>query len=152
MIELVIGDVTAPMLAWPPPGLANPIGAIYMHAIVNEDLYVQQILQSKPLLWETGAWHAKLGIDGSPPRWADLKRVPLDLPAFRAYTQAVFATTQDYVTQLSAEDLSGVMKFPGRAWQMSIAQLLAVVVAHTTAHAGEISALKGIQGAKGLPF
>jgi len=33
-----------------------------------------------------------------------------------------------------------------------VADVLAVIVSHVTAHLGEIAALKGIQGAQGLPY
>lgn len=52
MLELVMGDVTPEMLAWTPSENVQPIGAIYAHAVGLEDLYIQQIIRNKPLLWE----------------------------------------------------------------------------------------------------
>ncbi len=71
---------------------------------------------------------------------------------FDGYEQAMIEHSQAYVRSLGDHDLDRAMPFPGRAWSMSVAQLLAVTIAHTTSHAGEIAALKGVQGAEGLPY
>jgi hypothetical protein len=152
MLELVMSDVSSEMRAWTPPGTALPIGSIYAHAVGLEDLYVQQILQNRPLLWESGHWAEKLGYDVSPNLWNVRKLMPLDLGVFEAYKQAVFENGRAYVRSLAPDDLDRSMQFPGRAWSMTVAQLLAVTIAHTTGHAGEIALLKGIWGEKGLPY
>ena len=151
MLEIVMGDVTLEMLRWTPPGTALPIGSIYAHAVGLEDLYVQQILQNKPMIWESEQWVAKLEHDVAPNQWNLRRLVPLDSGVFDEYKQAVFERSRAYVRGLGADDLDRSMQFPGRAWSMSVAQLLAVTIAHTTSHAGEIAILKGIQGARGLP-
>ncbi len=152
MLELVMGDVSPEMRASTPPGNALAIGSIYAHAVGLEDLYIQQILQSKPLLWESGQWAPKLGHAVPPNEWNLRKLLPPDMDVFAEYKEAVFENSLSYVRSLSADYLDRSMQFPGRAWSMSVAQLLVVTIAHTTSHAGEIAALKGVQGAKGLPY
>jgi hypothetical protein len=152
MLDLVMGDVSPQVRAWSPPGNALPIGSIYAHAVGLEDRYVQEILQNRPLLWESGQWAGKLGYDVSPNLWNVRKLMPLDMEVFDEFKLAVFENSRAYVRNLSADDLDRSIQFPGRAWSMSVAQLLAVTIAHTTSHAGEIAMLKGIQGEKGLPY
>lgn len=152
MLELVMSDVSSDMLRWTPSDDVHPIGSIYAHAVGLEDLYIQQFIQNKSLLWEIGQWGAKLVHEVSPNEWNLRHLLPLDMAVFDEYQQAVFANSKAYVRSLSAEDLDRAMQFPGRAWSMTVAQLLAVVIAHTTSHAGEIALLKGLQGAKGLPY
>jgi hypothetical protein len=152
MLEMVMTDVSPEMRAWSPPGTALPIGSIYAHAVGLEDLYVQKILQNRPLLWESNQWAAKLGHDAAPNQWNLQRLLPLDMSTFDEYKQTVFENSQAFVRSLGADELDRSLEFPGRAWSMSVGQLLAVTIAHTTSHAGEIAILKGIQGAKGLPY
>ncbi len=152
MLDLVMSDVTSEMLAWSPSENVHPIGAIYAHAVGLEDLYVQQLIQQERLLWETDGWRERLGHDLAPNQWNLHNLLPLDMSVFDAYKRAVFENGRAYVGRLSAEDFERAVAFPGRDWSMTVTQLLATTITHTTSHAGEIAMLKGLQGAKGLPF
>ena len=84
--------------------------------------------------------------------WA--RRVQVDLPAARQYAQAVYASTDEYLAGLSDESLDQVLDLSAKgfgakpvAWVFS-----ALVISHLNNMAGEISALKGVQGAKGYPW
>ena len=155
LLELVIQDVTPEMASWHPPGLANPIGATYAHAVCGEDVIIRQMLQSDEPLLES-SWKGRTGISepqlASDFEWA--RRVQLDLPMARQYAQAVYAATDEYLAALSDEGLDQVLDLSANgfgakpvAWVLS-----ALVISHLNNMAGEISALKGIQGAKGYPW
>ena len=150
MLDAVIADVTPELLAWTPPSTTNAIGLTYMHAVGSEDGFIQRLFQGKPLLWESEGWGAKLGIAVPPRGWDNLKTIQLDLAVFRAYEQAVFAAANAYVSAVTPEELDRTVSFRGR--DMKLGQVLAIMISHTTGHAGEIAALKGVQGAKGLPY
>jgi uncharacterized damage-inducible protein DinB len=152
LLATVMQDVTVEQLAWSPPEGAVPIGAIYAHAVGVEDLYIQQIIQGRPLLWESGGWAERLGDAAPPNTWNLARTLPADLEALTAYKEEVFANSLAYVRSLGGDDLDRALTFPGRAWSMSVAQLLAVVISHTASHAGEIALLKGLQGGRGLPY
>ena len=152
MLDMVMGDISANMLAWRPWDNVHPIGAIYAHAVGLEDMYVQQFIQGQPLVWASGQWAARLGRDLPPNQWNLHSLLPLDLSVFDEYKHAVFANSQAFVRGLSASDFERAIPFPGRNWSMNVAQLLATTIAHTTGHAGEIALLKGLQGAQGLPY
>jgi hypothetical protein len=101
-------------------------------------------------------WRGRTGI--SEPQmilefeWA--RRVQVDLQKSGAYATAVWSATDDYISSLSPPDL-------GREVDMSASGLgvrtvdwclSALITSHINNMAGEISALKGVQGAKGYPF
>lgn len=150
MLQTVINGLTAEDLWRDPPGNSNRIGAIYAHAVGVEDLYIQQILQDKPLVWESGGWGEKLGRPTAPNLW-ESEATPTNLDAFLPYRRTVYSASEIYIAGLSGADLDAMRPFPGRDWSMSFAQLLTVVVSHGTGHAGEIAALRGVFGGKGLP-
>ena len=44
-LEQTMQDVTQEQLDWHPPGIANPLGASYAHALLGEDGAVNQLLR-----------------------------------------------------------------------------------------------------------
>jgi len=155
LLELVMRDVTPELAAWDPPGLANPIGGTYAHAVCGEDIFIQQILQGGEPLLES-SWKGRTGISepqlASDFEWA--RRVQVDLPAARQYAQAVYAATDDYLATLADETLDQVLDLSAQGFEHKpVAWVLsALVISHLNNIAGEISALKGVQGVKGYPW
>lgn len=78
----------------------------------------------------------------------------MELPACRDYAQAVYAATNDYVASLTPNDLSREIDLSnvGLGQKPLSWCLNALVISHVNNVAGEISCLKGLQGAKGYPF
>lgn len=139
-------DVTTEQAHWIPPGRAHPLGAIYAHAILQLDEVIAQLNQSAPLFKTIFA--GKTGI--SKPRvkpsleWA--RSVSVDLPALKPYAQAVYKTADKYIQSLNDKDLGRRMG----PWKLE--QVLGQMgIAHLNNMTGEISCLKGLQGAKGYP-
>jgi len=152
MLNTAMADVPKEQLWRQPPGNSNPIAAVYCHAVGVEDLYVQQVLQGKPTVWEAGGWGAKLGRERPPNEWGAGEAQPIDLDAFLPYRRAVYSASELFIASLGPADFERAVQFPGRDWSMTVAQLLTLVVSHGTAHAGEVAALKGVYGGKGLPY
>lgn len=155
LLGLVLQDATPEQLAWAPGGIANPLGATYAHAVSAEDGVVQQILRGQPPLFETD-WKDRTGI--SEPQfhsdfdWA--RRVRIDLPQLRKYAAAVFDHTDAHLATLSDGDLDTELDLSDMgygtrtiAWAYS-----ALIVSHLNNMIGEISVLKGLQGARGYPW
>ena len=155
LLEMVTADVTPEQAHWIPPGIANPLGALYVHAVCSEDGVVNAMLKGGAPMFAS-AWAGKTG--ASEPIWElELERarsVKVNLPAFRQYAQAVYAATNEYVALLSENDLTRVVDLSNVGMgQRSVNWILAaLLVSHLNNMSGEISALKGIQGAKGYPF
>ena len=67
-----------------------------------------------------------------------------------AYQVAVWAATDAFVAGLTPAELDRKVKFAGG--ERSVADMLHLACAQALGHAGEIAALKGVLGAKGLPI
>lgn len=72
----------------------------------------------------------------------------------RQYAQAVYANSDQFVARLTPEDLDRPVDMsrmgmgqPSLAWFLNT-----LVIIHAANMCGEISCLKGLQGARGYPF
>ena len=76
----------------------------------------------------------------------------LNLPAFREYAKAVYGATDAYIAALSDADLERKVH-TGFIGEQTVAFVVSNILGwHVAEHNGEIAALKGVQGLKGLPF
>jgi hypothetical protein len=155
LLELVMQDVTQEQLEWIPPGIANPITATYTHAVVSEDAVIHQILKQEPSMFES-SWKDKTGISEPQYRsefeWG--RRLQVDLPLAKQYAQAVYQAADDYLESLSNQDLDQEVDLTEAGFGVkSVGWILSsLLLSHTNNLAGEISVLKGLQGAKGYPW
>jgi uncharacterized damage-inducible protein DinB len=152
-VETTLRDVTIDQFNWAPPGTMNTISATFIHLTSVEDHFVQGILQGKPRIWDAQGWSEKTGVKKTPSigeNWDEFKHLHL-LPAnLFEYQKAVWAATDGYMSNLTAEDLDRKVMLGKR--EMTAAELLMMAANQALSHTGEIAALKGIQGAKGLPI
>jgi DinB superfamily len=157
-LESTMADVTPEQAHWIPPGIANPLGATYIHILVAEDMFVNTVFKGgAPLLATT--WAGKTGFNEPMPvpgpEWAHYaqwaRRVQVDLPAMRQYAQAIYAASDNYLASLTPNDLDRVIDLSRLGvGQVTLAHALSrLVIAHVDNIIGEISCLKGLQGAKG---
>ena len=154
LLETVMADVTAEQAHWTPPGIANPISALYIHDVLGEDALIGLLRQDTPQY--ASAWEGQTGV--SDPQWQLAyewaRTVQLDLPIFREYAQAVYAATQTFLAGLTDAQLGQELDLTALdlgernlGWALN-----ALLLGHINNMAGEISTLKGLQGAKGYPF
>jgi len=158
ILEETMKDVTAEQAHWTPPGIANPLGASYAHLVLSEDFLINGMLKgSAPLAMST--WAGKVGLSEPPPppteswdKWG--RRVRVDLSALREYAQAVYKASDEYLASINGDTLNRPLDLSAfGAGEQTVAWLLTnAVVGHAEGHAGEVSCLKGLQGAKGYPF
>lgn len=155
ILQLVVADLTPEQAHWQPPGIANPAGAQYAHAIIAADAVVLAVFKGGIPLY-AGAWAGKTGVSQPQPQatleWA--RAVRIDLPALHAYAAAVADAVDAFVAGLGEDDLDRMIDLAaigldkrGAGWVLS-----AMVAGHLNNMAGEISVLKGLQGARGYPF
>jgi hypothetical protein len=155
LLEMVMADVTDEEARWAPPGLANPIGALYAHAVLDLDAIVNGMLRGGEPRFAT-EWSGQLG--AAAPQmslgyeWG--RSIQPDLAALRKFGQTALADTEAYLDQLQEADLDRTVDLTnaGLGTRNVSWVLNALVASHLNNMAGEISALKGIQGKKGYPF
>lgn len=157
LLDETVEDLDPGQLRWKPPGQAQAPGPNYAHVVLTEDVIVASLIQLRQPLVAT-AWMGKTGISEPPPvagswaQWAE--NVDIDLASLRAYAAAVFAQTDAYLASIEAEDLADVIDLSllGMGRVELGAFIATYLVAHPAMHAGEISAVKGLQGLQGYPF
>jgi hypothetical protein len=132
------------------------IGAILpiqAHLLFGLDAMVNQIAAGKEPLLLSGDWLGRTGIPGpnlrQTPEWG---LAPYDLEGLQAYAEAVFASVDAYLDGASDADLDRDVPSPLGGTVQAGNFLGGLGVVHFSAHAGEIAALKGVHGFKGLPF
>lgn len=77
--------------------------------------------------------------------------VKCDVAALQPYKDAVYASVQSYLDGLTDAELD--RGFDGPFGPTTVIDMLTnALIGNTLAHTGEISALKGVQGAQGYPF
>jgi hypothetical protein len=152
-MDMTIGDVSNEVLEKTEQGWTiNSIGALYAHTVIAEDMMVNGMGRGGKLILMQDGWSDKLGIkDPKPGQGEDYKEMTIDLPMFREYANAVAKSTDDFLANASEADLSKDVDRPGGK-QPYITFLANNGVIHAALHWGEIAALKGVQGLKGLPF
>jgi len=113
-------------------------------------------LGQEPLHQREG-WQAKaLAVSAPEPEGAEgwlawMQTIRVDLSALHEYAKATAAALDAWLASLTPEDLDRTINTP--IGEYNVAQVVETfVVWHLNAHCGEISALKGCQGAKGYPF
>ena len=151
-IDGTVNNLTDELINWAPSGTANTISATLLHFINSEDNFVQKYIQDKPSIWESGQWSEKTGVS-KPPHigedWSNFKHQRISIQPLLEYQSAVRAATDAYLSTLTPEELERNVKFA--SGERTVADMLLLACSHSSGHNGEIAALKGIQGAKGLP-
>src|SRR5262249_21187766 len=82
----------------------------------------------------------------------ELAGAALDLSALRAFGAAVYAATGAFLADAADAELERLIDDPFGE-KVTMAQFLSTIgVVHAASRAGDISALKGVHGLKGIPF
>lgn len=153
LCDAVLRETTDEQFNWTPPGMANSIRAAVIHATGTEDRFVNEVILGKGRLWESDGWSEKVGLQVTPGRgqgWEEVKQKQVAVAPVLAYMAAVCASTDAYLATLTADELERKITLMGNERQ--VADVLAILITHTLSHMGEVAALKGMQGVKGLPF
>ncbi len=130
----------------------NPIAAIYAHIGLTQDSIVHGLIQGQPPLLKSAGWGERLGItDGDPRQSPDWAAGNYDLPLLRDYVAVVQAATDTFLADAEDALLEKTLTTP-MGEQTALQMLSQVGVVHVASHWGEIAALRGVQGQKGLPF
>ena len=150
-VDRILDGLTDEHLNWRPRGTPNPIGVSWLHLLTVEDGFIQGTIQGKPRLWESQEWTAKTGIHprASDETWDRVKQTQFTVSPLQAYGEAVREATDAYLSRVTADQLARMVTVNNTETPVSV--LLTMMVCHSAGHAGDIAAIKGIQGLKGLP-
>lgn len=137
---------------WIPPTKINPIRAALIHLLTSEDYTVNALFQGQPAVWEAGNWSGKIGLTALPGQagWDEVRTKSLPLAPVLAYQQALRTAIDGYLTTLTGADLSRMVQSFGQ--DSPLGTVFCTTLGHSLCHAGEIAAVKGLQGAQGWPF
>lgn len=157
-LEATMADVTTEQAHWNAQGRALPIAGQYAHIIVSMDGGLHGLLQGQPPLAAT-SWAGKTGFSSIPQlgpgqSWEQWAAGPFDLTALRAYAQAVYRATDEYLASLTPEDLNRPLDLSSMGLgERSFGWMLTTGwIVNANMHCGEIACIKGLQGAQGYPF
>jgi hypothetical protein len=154
MVEGTIADCSQEAAnTWRDGWTAQPISVIYLHALCSDDYMVNEVARGGARLYEAGGWQERLGavnmlyMEGIPPG-----SLTLDLNVVREYGAAVRAATDQFLANATEAELTRLVGNHSGG-QIPVAEYLATYLGtHMSEHCGEIAALKGVLGLKGLPF
>jgi hypothetical protein len=154
LLEMLVADVTQGQADWIPAGIANPLGATFAHAVLECDALIHMFIGQAPL-YET-AWKDRTGVS-EPMKDQALdwgRRLKVDLTKIKTYAKAVYAETDSILAGFSANDLGREIDLSDHGLGVRTLSwcLTALVISHLNNMIGEISVLKGLQGARGYPF
>ena len=151
--EQVVADLDEQLLRQA-SGTLNSPAVIYAHVVTAEDGIVNGICLGRPSIFNA-EWAGKTGVPlkQTPMLEADwAKTVRMNLPAFREYAQAVYAATDAAIATMDDALAEKVIDTPFGTKQPVLEFLANLGVTHAWGHMGEIAAIKGAAGLKGLPF
>ncbi len=161
--ERTMEKVTAEQAHWQPAAQALSIAAQYGHVVVFEDFTIGGMLAGTQPLFAT-RWAGKTGFSSLPPlptpatggipTWDQWGRaLKVDLFVARGYAQAVYEATDSFLAALPETSLDEPLDLSGVGLgQRTVGWLLnGPFLANIHMHCGEISCLKGLQGARGYP-
>ncbi|MCP4535854.1 MAG: DinB family protein [Chloroflexi bacterium] len=141
VLDQVTADLTQEQADWAPPGVASSIGSIYSHLVTHLDFFVREICLGQRF---------ELFAEPPPPEIM-MQDVQVDMSALYERAKKVRAVTEDWLASLSPAVLDVKVETP--IGPLNVGQMVeAYIIWHINVHCGEISALKGCQGAKGYPF
>ena len=133
---------------WAPGGTCNTIAKSHVHAVTSIDFFINATIKGGQMLWTPVAQAHSL--PQSPLEvWNHEGAIPK--AAIDDYAQATQKAALDAIAGFSDSDLDREIDTPFFGTK-SVAWLLQLVSTHSTGHGGDIAAVKGMQGLKGLPF
>ncbi|MGD2146936.1 MAG: DinB family protein [Anaerolineae bacterium] len=182
LLQQVTSDLTQEQADWTPPGVANPIGALYWHTVAYSDQLAHSLCMPPfrditPEEWATAGGASRDLEIGQVPLWRSagwqeeviLKPLPenpkdpfWNLRAAPEGPRVALPALRDYSRAVAQALDSFVVSLTAADLSRTIstpigdysmdAFIEVFITWHINAHCGEIAALKGCQGLKGYPW
>ena len=147
-LESVTDDIVMKV----PQGTVSPIGVIWLHLVATQDKFAATLSGMEPL-WQSEGWDRKFSVEKAPGfgmDWSTYQGMDWSMELLQGYTLAVKAFVQRAIDSMDNETLDERVKFFTDSDPKSDVWIL--LIGHTLHHCGEIAAINGVFGGKGLPF
>jgi len=148
LLNTCAGGVDEAQYNWKPAGTANTIAKSHVHTLSSIDFFINGIIKGGELGWPKVAQE-----NGLPPNPLEIWRYEGSVPMapIMEYATGVQKNALEFIASLKDSDLDREIEtqFFGTK---SVAWLLQLTGVHSVGHGGDIAAVKGMQGLKGLPF
>lgn len=145
----ILESLTQEEIAWRPSCGCNSIGLILFHIAKVDDSFILPILTGNKEIWEIEKWFEKLGLPITESggqytvEQVNAFKPPL-LKDITAYSQAVRSKILSYVQEMKPNQFDRKTTVPYFG-EMTIAEVLALMISHSSQHIGEMSYLRGLQ-------
>lgn len=154
-LEQVIADLDNETLHHRPAGsTTNAICAIYAHAVTAEDGILNGMIMGRMPIFNA-EWSAKTGVPmKQTPTMEDAwaASIKMNLPAFREYAAKVYEATDKILADMDDATGEAIIDTIFGTKQPRQEFIATLAPTHMWGHMGEIAAIKGARGLKGLPF
>jgi hypothetical protein len=148
LLKAVMAGTTPEQYAYKPAGTANAIDKTHVHALTSVDFFIVNMVKGDQILWPEFA--TKHGLPANPLEiWGHQGAIPMD--AVTEYGARLVKLASEYIGSLSDADLDRQLETQFFGIQ-SVGYMIQLAAMHCVGHAGDMAAIKGIQGVKGLPF
>lgn len=151
MVDNAMQELTDEVVNFEPGGTSNTIAQLLAHMVSGQDVLINERLGGGRSLHETG-WAEKTGIPMERPLIWQRDAWKLDLTGFDSYRKEIAQAAEKALSAMAPADLDREIEWV-RGPSRSVAMMMQVIfINHGLGHCGEISAIKGMQGLKGLPI
>jgi len=151
MVDTAMQDLTDDVVNFQPGGTANTIAQLLAHMVTGQDLLINDKIGGGRSLHESG-WAEKTGIPVERPLIWQREGWQIDIPGFDAYRKEVAKAAEWTFVSMKPEDLDHEVSWVRGPTRPLALMTQVIFVHHALGHCGEISAIKGMQGLKGLPI
>lgn len=133
---------------WKPGGTCNSAAKSHVHAVTSLDFFIVRSLMGGQMSW--GDVASANGLPANPTEvWNYAGAIPF--APIDEYSKKVQKIALDYVATMKDADLD-VDANAGPFGMKPASFLIQLAGTHAVGHGGDIAAVKGMQGLKGLPF
>lgn len=149
LVNMVADNIDDAQYNWQPDNTTcNSVAKSHVHAMTSTDFFINATLKGGKMEW--AALAEQHGMPANPMEiWGFGGTIPV--APMKEFAASVQARALEYVAELKEDDLDRVVDTPFFGKQ-TVAFIIQLAGVHAAGHAGDMAAVKGMQGLKGLPF
>ena len=154
LYDRVTADLTDEQVNRVPDGGHQNLAFCLWHYVRTEDNVIQFVIQRKPTVWMEGGWPEKFALDSKSQGtgFTDDEARGFRINGFadfRAYMADVFRRTEEYLANVSADELQRTITVKPLGEMTILQNMSGMVMTHGYRHLGEIEFAKGLVAPRG---